>query len=59
VPIVENKVVIFEFFPILPTLLIESQRGWKYQNPAGCIWEINKTDAIEFEMKGFGKIIEN
>jgi len=25
--------------------------------PAGCTWEINKTDAIEFEMKGYGKIV--
>lgn len=58
VPGVENSTVIFEFFPILPSLLIESQRGWKYQNPAGCVWEINKTDAIEFEMKEYGKILK-
>lgn len=58
-PFVENNTVTFEFIPILPTLLIESQSGWKYQNPAGCSWEINKSDAIEFEMKGYGKIIQN
>ena len=55
----QKNVAVFEFSRILPTLLIESQRGWKYQNPAGCTWEINKDDAIEFEKKGYGKIVQN
>jgi competence CoiA-like predicted nuclease len=62
--IIKNQVIsqknnlMFEFIPVLPTLWIESQRGWKYQNPAGCTWEINEDDAIDFEKKGFGKIIK-
>jgi hypothetical protein len=52
----KNKDLLFNFNPVLPTLLIESQRGWKYQNPTGCTWEINEDDAIEFEKKGYGKI---
>lgn len=58
-PPTQNAIVGFEFSPILPSIWIESQRGWKYQNPAGCTWEINKGDALEFEMKGYGKIIQN
>jgi hypothetical protein len=26
--------------------------------PSGCIGEINKTDAIEFDMEGYGKIVK-
>jgi hypothetical protein len=56
---IEENVVIFEFASFLPTSFIESQRGWKYQNPARCKWKINRDDAIEFETKGYGKIIQN
>lgn len=50
--------ILFEFSPVLPTLRIESERGWKYQNPSGCTWEIHVDDAIEFEKKGYGKIVK-
>ena len=60
--IVEEKIleksICFEFNSVLPTLTIESRRGWKYQNPTRCTWEINQEDAIEFEKKGYGKIIQ-
>jgi competence protein CoiA len=57
--VIKREEIKFEFIPILPALLIESQRGWKYQNPAGCTWEIDKEDALEFESKGYGKIVQN
>jgi len=53
-----EKCICFEFNSVLPTLTIESRRGWKYQNPTRCKWEINQEDAIEFEKKGYGKIIQ-
>jgi len=53
----EDKVD-FEFSKVLPTLTLESQRGEKYNNPYGCTWPINKDDAIEFEQKGYGKIVK-
>lgn len=56
---IKREGVKFEFIPVLPSLWIESQRGFKYQNPAGLTWLIDKDDATEFEMKGFGKIIQN
>jgi len=43
---------------VLPTVSPVSQRGWKYNNPYGCMWPINKDDAIEFEQKGYGKIVK-
>ncbi len=58
IPATKENVVVFEFAPFLPALSIESQRGWKYQNPACCKWVINRDDAIEFETKGYGKIIQ-
>jgi hypothetical protein len=51
-----NK-ILFEFFPMAPQL-IESQRGYKYQNFSGHTCEIFKNDALEFENKGYGKIIQ-
>ncbi|WP_048115100.1 hypothetical protein, partial [Methanoculleus sp. MH98A] len=53
----EDKVD-FEFLKVLPTLTLVSQRGMKYINPYGCTWPINKDDAIEFEQKGYGKIVK-
>ncbi len=48
----------FKFSNVLPTLTLISQRGTKYQNPWGCTWSIGKDDAIEFEQKGYGKIVK-
>jgi len=53
-----NEMVDFEFLKVLPTVSPVSQRGWKYINPYGCMWPINKDDAIEFEQKGYGKIVK-
>lgn len=53
-----NDKIIFAFSQVLPLSWIISQKGMKYQNPAGCAWEIDKEDAIEFEKKGFGKILK-
>jgi len=53
-----NEMVNFEFSKVLPTLSPVSQRGMKYNNPYGCMWPINKDDAIEFEQKGYGKIVK-
>jgi len=49
----------FCFNDILPQLTIESSRPWKYQNPAGCTWDIDERDALEFERRGLGKIIRS
>jgi competence CoiA-like predicted nuclease len=54
----QEEKVDFEFSKVLPTLTLESQRGEKYNNPYGCTWSINKDDAIEFEQKGYGKIVK-
>ncbi|WP_305066441.1 competence protein CoiA [Methanoculleus sp.] len=53
----EDKVD-FEFLKVLPALTLVSQRGMKYNNPYGCTWPINKDDAIEFEQKGYGRIVK-
>ncbi len=49
--------VLFEFSRMLPSLIIQSQRGHQYQNPAGAKFHINAADALEFEQRGLGKII--
>lgn len=49
--------LLFEFSRILPSLVIQSQRGHQYQNPAGAKFHINEADALEFEQRGLGKII--
>ncbi len=54
----KEEVVSFEFSKVLPMLDLVSQRGMKYINPYGCLWPINKDDAIEFEQKGYGKIVK-
>jgi len=54
----KEEKVDFEFLKVLPTVSPVSQRGWKYINPYGCMWPINKDDAIEFEQKGYGKIVK-
>jgi len=54
----KEEKVDFEFLKVLPTVSPVSQRGWKYNNPYGCMWPINKDDAIEFEQKGYGKIVK-
>ncbi len=54
----QEEKVDFEFAKVLPTLTLESQRREKYNNPYGCTWSINKDDAIEFEQKGYGKIVK-
>jgi hypothetical protein len=54
----QEEKVYFEFVKVLPTPDLVSQRGWKYTNPYGCTWSINKDDAIEFEQKGYGKIVK-
>ncbi len=56
---VQENQFLFQFLPVLPSLKITSNRGWMYQNPAGCTWKINQDDATEFEKKGYGKIIDN
>jgi hypothetical protein len=48
----------FQFIAVLPTLTIESSRGYKYQNPSDCLWDIDKRDANDFEERGLGKIIQ-
>jgi hypothetical protein len=53
----QEEKVYFEFVKVLPTPDLVSQRERKYINPYGCTWPINKDDAIEFEQKGYGKIV--
>lgn len=55
----KNNKIMFEFSPNLPTQTIESQRKFKYDNCSGWTFEINIEDAVEFENKGYGKIIKN
>ena len=54
----QEEKVYFEFVKVLPMPDLVSQRGWKYINPYGCTWPINKDDAIEFEQIGYGKIVK-
>ncbi len=54
----KNYKILFEFFSELPTPTVESQRGYKYQNFAGLTSEIHIEDAVEFEKKGYGKIVK-
>ncbi len=54
----KEETVSFEFSKVLPMLNLVSQRGRKYVNPYGCLWPINKDDAIEFEQKGYGRIVK-
>ena len=53
----QEEKVYFEFAKVLPELTLVSQQGLRYNNPYGCTWGINKDDAIEFEQKGYGKIV--
>ena len=48
----------FEFLKVLPTPNLVSQHRRTYNNPCGCTWPINKDDAVEFEQKGYGKIVK-
>ena len=50
--------VMFEFSTELPSNNIESERGFKYQNVPGWKLSINRDDALEFEKKGYGKILK-
>ena len=50
--------VMFEFSTELPSKNIESERGFKYQNVPGWKLSINRDDALEFENKGYGKILK-
>lgn len=54
----QEEMVDFVFSKVLPELTLVSQQGMKYNNPYGCTWPINKDDAIEFEQKGYGKIVK-
>ncbi|HSQ92855.1 MAG TPA: hypothetical protein VLL74_01005, partial [Methanoregula sp.] len=55
---------IFQFSQNLPLEIINgyhfliASSGKKYQNPGGCKWSITEADAIDFQKKGYGKIIE-
>ncbi|MFA7562307.1 MAG: competence protein CoiA family protein [Methanoculleus sp.] len=54
----KEEMVTFEFSKVLPMLNLVSQYGRKYINPYGCLWCINKDDAMEFEQKGYGMIVK-
>jgi len=51
---------IFQFNNVLPleNNYLIALNGNKYQNPCGCKWSIVELDAIEFQKKGYGKIVE-
>lgn len=51
---------IFQFSQDLPleNYWLIASSGNKYQNPVGCKWPLVEADAIEFERKGYGKIVE-
>jgi hypothetical protein len=56
----DGQKAVFQFLQIIPleNYCLIASSGNKYQNPVGCKWSIVEADAVEFERKGYGKIVE-